>query len=149
MLFVLIYILFCFIKYDSVCLSIVSKFLKYGSVKVRYKGHDFDALLADSPLKQAIGLMYRNKIGDNEGMLFIFGRPSYYGIWMHNMRFPIDIIWIDEKKRVAHIVEGAEPCKSILNCKVYKPAKPASAVLEVNAGTAKRLGIKLGGTLEF
>ena len=131
------------------CLSVISKFIRYSSVEVVYKKQKFKAFVADSLLKQAIGLMYRKSIGSNEGMLFLFGRPSYYGIWMHNMHFSIDIIWLDEGKRIVDIVENATPCRSIIGCKVYKPKKPSAAVLEVASGIVRRLGMKVGDRLQF
>jgi len=131
------------------CLSVISKFIRYSSVEVVYKKQKFKAFVADSLLKQAIGLMYRKSIGSNEGMLFLFGRPSYYGIWMHNMHFSIDIIWLDEGKRIVDIVENAAPCRSIIGCKVYKPKKPSAAVFEVASGIVRRLGMKVGDRLQF
>jgi len=131
------------------CLSVISKFIRYSSVEVVYKKHKFKAFVADSLLKQAIGLMYRKSIGSNEGMLFLFGRPSYYGIWMHNMHFSIDIIWLDEGKRIVDIVENAAPCRSIIGCKVYKPKKPSTTVFEVASGIVRKLDIKIGDKLQF
>jgi uncharacterized membrane protein (UPF0127 family) len=116
----------------------------YSICTVRYKKHIFRALVADTFLKQMVGLMYRPKIGRSEAMLFKFGRSGIYPIWMLNMRFPIDIIWLDENFVVTDVVHSARPCKSMFNCRSYSNSKKATYVLEAKAGTARRLGIREG-----
>lgn len=100
------------------------------------------AIVADTFLKKAVGLMYRPKLGRFECMLFLFGRSGFHGIWMANMNFPIDIVWLDEGFRVIDVVENAPPCKSAFGCPTYYPRSPASYVVEFTAGTAKKYGIK-------
>ncbi|MEM3460009.1 MAG: DUF192 domain-containing protein [Candidatus Micrarchaeaceae archaeon] len=121
----------------------------YRHARIKYKSHLFDVLVADSFIKQALGLMYRSSIGDNEGMLFIFGRSARYGIWMHGMRFAIDIIWLDENKNIVEIISGARPCKGIFACKTYTPVKPAKYVLEIKSGMGRRAGMRIGGKVSF
>jgi uncharacterized membrane protein (UPF0127 family) len=63
------------------------------------------------------------------------------------MRFPLDIIWIDRNKKIVEIYEYALPCKDV--CKTITPQAAALYVLEVNAGFAKKQGIKIGDRLTF
>jgi uncharacterized membrane protein (UPF0127 family) len=95
-----------------------------------------------------IGLMYRDEIGKGSGMLFIFGSPGNHGIWMKNMRFPIDIAWLDSRKIVVSVVHSAMPCRSI-NCPVYKPGSTAKYVIELSSGVLAKHGIKIGDRLSF
>lgn len=94
--------------------------------------------IAADPFKQAKGLMFRDKLGENEGMLFIFNKPAKYGFWMANTTMPLDAIFFDENKRVVDIIK-MEPCKTIADyCKIYKPKAEAKYVLEVNQGFAEK-----------
>ncbi|MEM0149006.1 MAG: DUF192 domain-containing protein [Candidatus Micrarchaeaceae archaeon] len=122
---------------------------KYKHARVKYKRYSFSMLIADSFLKQALGLMYRSSIGDREGMLFIFRRSARYGIWMHGMKFAIDIVWLDSDKRVIDTVDNAKPCAGILTCKTYTPSRPAMYVLEMNSGIRRKLGMRIGDKVSF
>ncbi len=115
--------------------------IKIGKRKLR-------VLLADSALKRAIGLMHRKTL-PKDGMLLSFKNDACTNIWMQNMLFPIDIVWIDSRNRVVDLVKGAEPCKSIFTCKEYAPAKPARYVLEIAAGSADGIGIRKGMCIEI
>jgi hypothetical protein len=123
---------------------------KYSSIQLYTEGNDkrLTALVADTVIKRMIGLMYREKLDEGQCMLFLFRHNGIQGIWMRNMRFPIDIVWADAKKRVVHVVEGAQPCKG-LNCKTYYPKEPSMYVVEVAAGTARTSGMVDGARLVF
>jgi uncharacterized membrane protein (UPF0127 family) len=97
---------------------------------------------------RAMGLMFRPSLPSDHGMLFVFERPDFHGIWMKNCRFAIDIVWLDEDKRVVHIAEHAPPCKAE-PCPVYAPLRKAAYVVEINAGQARREKLALGATLSF
>lgn len=111
-------------------------------------GNRLSALLADTLLKRMIGLMYRDGLEKDQCMLFRFGSPGIHGIWMRNMRFPIDIVWADSKKRIVHVVENAQPCTGI-NCRTYYPTAPSMYVVEVAAGVARSIGMVDGVRLSF
>ncbi len=100
------------------------------------------AEIADTMAKQMTGLMNKSKLPSNQGMLFIFNYKARHSIWMMNMSFPIDIIWLDENLRVTDIVENAQPCK--VNCTIYYPDENALYVLEVNSGFVARNKINVG-----
>ena len=93
---------------------------------------------------RARGLMYRDALGDDKGMLFVFDTDACYAFWMKNMNFPIDILWLDGGMGVVDIAT-AEPCTD--NCLSYVPDHPARYVLEVPAGFAAAHGISTGSIL--
>jgi uncharacterized membrane protein (UPF0127 family) len=97
---------------------------------------------------RAMGLMFRPSLPQDHGMLFVFERPDFHGIWMKNCKFAIDIVWLDEDKRVVHIAENTPPCKAE-PCPVYAPLRKAAYVVEINAGQARREKLALGATLSF
>jgi len=93
--------------------------------------------------------MYRKRLRNNECMIFVFGRSSRYGIWMLNMQFPIDIIWLDERKRIVSFVKNAIPCKSIFNCKMHYPKRASKYILETDAGFVDSSKLSSGKRVEF
>lgn len=125
-------------------LKFIGSRLRYKTVTIRLGSKKFRAYVADSFLKQMIGLMHRKSLGDWECMLFVFGSNARHGIWMRNMLFPIDTIWIGDKKRVVHIERDMEPCTRLLDCPTYEPVASNRFVVETNSGIARRLGLKIG-----
>ncbi len=103
--------------------------------------------VADTPTERGRGLSGREMLPENSGMLFVFDKPGRYGFWMYGMKFPLDIIWIDESLRIVYFVEDAQPCANI--CETYEPPTDALYVLEVNAGFVKKYGLKAGDVVEL
>jgi uncharacterized membrane protein (UPF0127 family) len=103
--------------------------------------------VVDTPAERGRGLSGREMLPENSGMLFVFDTPGIYGFWMYGMKFPLDIIWIDERLRVVYFVENAQPCVNI--CETYEPPADALYVLEVNAGFVKKYGLKVGDVVEL
>lgn len=97
---------------------------------------------------RSMGLMFRPSLARDRGMLFIFERPDFHGIWMKNCRFPIDIVWLDEERRVVHVAEAVPPCRAD-PCPVYNPLRRAAFVVELNAGQARHEKAVVGATLRF
>src|SRR6185503_247117 len=97
---------------------------------------------------RAMGLMFRPSLPKDRGMLFIFERPDFHGLWMKNCKFPIDIVWLDEERKVAHVAESVPPSKAE-PCPVYSPLRRAAYVVELNAGVARREKAVLGSTFSF
>ena len=95
-------------------------------------------------MKRAIGLMFRDGIAENTCMLFIFPSEARQGIWMHNMRFAIDVIWLDSECRIVSLGKNLKPCKSVFGCKTYLPDGDAKYVIEMKAGTVNKNKIKKG-----
>ena len=71
-------------------------------------------------------------------MLFIFPHKGFHGIWMRNMRFPIDALWLDAGGTVVDLRENIRPCSSIFDCPQYVPKSETSYLIELSAGEAKR-----------
>jgi len=97
---------------------------------------------------RAMGLMFRPSLALDHGMLFLFENADFHGIWMKNCKFPIDILWLDEDKRVVHLAESVPPCPGD-PCPVYQPLRKASFVVELNAGQARREKAVVGAKLTF
>jgi uncharacterized membrane protein (UPF0127 family) len=111
-------------------------------------GRTIEVEVMVSDQDRATGLMFRPSLADDKGMLFVFERADFHGIWMKNCRFPIDIVWLDEDRRVVHVAEGATPCKAD-PCPVYEPLRRAQYVIELNAGQARREGATIGEAVSF
>ena len=102
-----------------------------------------DVEIADDGKKIERGLMFRESLPEDRGMLFIFDEEREYQFWMMNMKFNLDIIWFDANGRVVHMVEDAEPCIDAAHTSqcTFNPDEPAKYVLEVNSGFVKKHGI--------
>ncbi|MCS7133368.1 MAG: DUF192 domain-containing protein [Candidatus Caldarchaeum sp.] len=116
---------------------------------VKLKTRVFYVEVAKTDTERSRGLSGRPNLPEDAGMLFVFKQPGKYGFWMYEMRFSIDIIWLDESKQVVHIVEKAQPCNPTEACPVFVPDKDAKYVLEVNAGISEKVGLKIGDVVEF
>jgi len=97
---------------------------------------------------RAMGLMFRPSLAEDRGMLFFFENPDFHGIWMKNCKFPIDIVWLDQDKKVVDVKEAAPPCK-VEPCAVYQPLRRASWVVEINSGQARREKLVRGAAVKF
>ena len=106
---------------------------------------EFDIKIADTKEGRVKGLSGREKIGENEGLLFIFEKEGYWGIWMKDMNFPIDIAWLDVQKKVLHIEHSVKP---ETYPKIFYPPVPAWYVLETAAGIFEKNKIKVRDVLE-
>lgn len=106
----------------------------------------FHVRIANTPAERTQGLSGTSKLGSNEGMLFIFQYPGEYGFWMKDMNYSLDIIWISADKKVVSDSENLAPSTYP---EAYYPNTPAKYVLEVDAGTSKRLNIHDGTTVKF
>jgi uncharacterized membrane protein (UPF0127 family) len=103
----------------------------------------FEAEIADTFQVQMQGLMFRKDLPDNAGMLFVFTNEDKYGFWMKNTYIPLDIIWMNGNKEIVFIKENAQPCEEE-NCPIIYPDKEAMYVLELKAGSAGSIGLKIG-----
>lgn len=111
-------------------------------------GAAITAELAVTLEERARGLMFRESIASDQGMLFVFEEPDLHGFWMKNTLIPLDIIWLDSDKRIVHIERNVPPCVAE-PCPTYAPGIPAGYVLELKAGSAEARGLKLYDRLEF
>ena len=117
--------------------------------KAEINGHVFSLYLAKTAEEQSIGLAKYKEIDMNQGMLFLFQKPDYYSFWMRNMKFPIDIIYINNDTIVT-IENNAQPPKNDSeNPTIYDPTKPADKVLEIQAGLSKKYKFKNGDKVKY
>lgn len=101
-----------------------------------------NAELADTADKRAKGLMFREGLDENSGMYFVFEEEGRHSFWMKNMKFGLDIIWIDGNNRIVGIDKNVLPCKDA--CEPIIPDAEVKYVLEVNSGFADRNRVKTG-----
>jgi uncharacterized membrane protein (UPF0127 family) len=80
--------------------------------------------------------------------MFLFPKSGDYPFWMKNTLIPLDMIWIDEGKKIVHVAANVPPCKAD-PCPSYPPNANAKYVLELAAGVAAKHGLKNGDVLRF
>jgi len=115
------------------------------TINIKIGKRTIKAKVADNFLRRAKGLMFKKNIEENEGMIFVFKKESSPKFWMLGMRFPIDMIWIDGKKKIVDITVNADP--SLNPRKTYKPKKACKYVLETKANFSKNM--KIGKLVNF
>lgn len=94
--------------------------------------------------------MYRDGLPSKEGMFFLFTDPPHRrGMWMNNMRFPLDIVWLDGGLKIVSIRKDVQPCISAAECPNISSIYKAQHAIELAAGDADALGLSVGDTLKF
>jgi hypothetical protein len=104
---------------------------------------------AVSPRALKQGLSGRKKLAFGHGMLFIFKTLDRHTMWMPDMYFPIDIVWLDETLSVVNITYGLQPCKDKQNCPSSSSVYMSKYAIELNAGEAARHGFMNGTQLRL
>lgn len=102
--------------------------------------------VADTPQKQHSGLSGRRSLPEGEGMLFVFNEPETHEFHMKNMKFSIDIIWMDQHREIIDVTHSFSPDT---HPETISPRQPAQYVLEVPAGFSEEHDITLGDTASF
>ena len=116
--------------------------------KVCFKDYCFNVELVKKEQTRTQGLMFRENLDSDKGMLFIFEEEEKYSFWMKNTLLALDIIWINQDKQVVFIKENAQPCLEE-ECQRINPDKKAKYVLEINAGIVNKINLKIGDKLIF
>jgi uncharacterized membrane protein (UPF0127 family) len=109
----------------------------------------FSVEVVQTPEQLRKGLSDRPYLAPRNGMLFIFASVGVQSMWMPNMNFPLDIVWIDSNKTVMKIEENVKPCSGNHNCRSYSSDYPVKYAIELNASDAKRIGLYVGLKLSF
>lgn len=121
------------------CAIFFTNYYQYKIPQVCNKNMCFTVEIADTPTEREKGLMNRESMAENHGMLFIFLASDFYNFWMKNTLIPLDIIWLDDQMNVVRILT-AQPCETDF-CEIYKPGALAKYVVEFNEWTAEKYGI--------
>jgi len=96
------------------------------------------------------GMMFRDSLAPDHGMLFIYQNSGLYPSWTYQVKIPLDIVWMDASHRVVEMVDNVPPCTTdALQCPHYGGTKPARYVLELAGGTARKYGVQPGERIEF
>jgi len=118
------------------------------SVEFPNSGVSLNVEVADTPYMLGRGLMFRQKMFIDSGMLFVFPQPQELKFWMKNTLMPLDMIFISENFTIVNIAENAQPCVSE-SCKIYSSIAPAKYTIETNAGFVRTNGIKVGDSVRI
>ncbi len=94
------------------------------------------------------GLMFRKSMKASEGMLLVFEESGKHSIWMKNVNFYLDLLWIDEDRKIVHIQKEAPPCVNN-PCAQYNPPVESLYVLELLGGSVDRYHFKIGQSLNW
>ena len=101
-----------------------------------------------SPAATKQGLSGRPALRTGHGMLFVFGILMKQGMWMIDMKFPLDIVWLDENLAVVHITKGCAPCVSAAQCPSYSSVYRIKYAIEMTAGEADKYGFEVGKPIQ-
>ncbi len=113
---------------------------------VELKGVRYEVELATNNEARARGLMFRDSLPSDHGMLFVFPYEGPQAFWMRNTKIPLDILYFDRDLRFVSVAAGVPPCTT-QECPSYPSKAPAMYVLELNAGHSRRLGVVTGDAL--
>ena len=99
---------------------------------------------------QARGMMFRESLAPDHGMLFLHKAMGTYAYWMYQVKIPLDIVWMDEQRRIVEIAADTPPCLTAAHdCPTYGGHKSAKYVLELAGGMAKKYGLREGQYVGF
>lgn len=106
---------------------------------LRIADFEFSTEVAHTPDSRRQGLMYREQLGGDEGMLFVFPQPDYHSIWMVHTYIPLSVAFLDERGIILNIADMTP-----LTTTMHAPVTPAKFALEMNRGWFKKRDIKAG-----
>lgn len=99
---------------------------------------------------QARGMMFRESLAPDRGMLFLHKSMSLYAYWMYQVKIPLDIIWMDDQRRIVEISADTPPCFTVAHeCPTFGGHKSSKNVLELAGGMAKKYGLHEGQYMGF
>ncbi|MBN2136014.1 MAG: DUF192 domain-containing protein [Acidobacteria bacterium] len=106
-------------------------------------GHIYNLEIAKTPLERARGLMFRENLPPEQGMIFIFEEKDFHTFHMKNTLIPLDMLWLDDNFKLVYFVLDAQPCKT-KDCESIIPFAKANYVIEFNSGVVKKEELKIG-----
>ena len=121
----------------------------YRQINITVNNVDLVADVAATDDQRSKGLSVKDSLNENEAMLFVFSTEREHSFWMKNMKFPIDILWLDDYQEVVHVEHSLEPCIPDEFCKPYKPDRNSLYVLETVAGFAQKYNVTENTYVDF
>ena len=127
--------------------------MKDGDI-LKFNGHrnkpEFQVEVVASESAKTRGLMYRDKLPPQRGMFFYYtDEPQRRSMWMPNMRFPLDIVWLDSSFKIVSIRYNVEPCPNIQLCPRISSIYKCQYAIEFPSGEVQALGLRVGDVLSF
>lgn len=116
---------------------------------VELGGARYQVELATNDESRTRGLMFRDEMPADHGMLFVHDRQELQAYWMKNTKIALDILYFDDQRRLVSQQRDVPPCSAGDRCPPYPSSGPARYVLELNAGQAEKLGLQDGAVLTF
>ena len=107
----------------------------------------YNLWVADTDTARIKGLSGVSHLPPGGGLFMDFQADDTWGIWMKDMKIPLDIVWLNKAKQVVYIVKDVSP--NLGTSKIFQPSQPARYVLELPQGTVDAAGIKMGGIAQF
>lgn len=120
-----------------------------GGSWVELKGKRFVVEVADDDAERQRGLMFRDELPADHGMIFVHDSEEPQAYWMKNTKIPLDILYFDHARKLVSAQRDVPPCSLGDRCPPFASDGPALYVLELNAGTAEKLGLQPGDRLRF
>ena len=120
--------------------------INFSVEKLQINDKDIQVHVARSPEEWRQGLSGLSGLGENEGMFFIFNKSNFYYMWMKDMKFPIDIIWIGDDLKILDYKANVSPASYP---ETFVSKQPARYVLEINAGWIKNNNIEIGAKIVY
>ncbi len=134
----------------SVCFALIVTALSFGLTSknqvVTFDNKTIKVEVADTQEELVQGLSNTTQLLEGRGMLFLFASNGFHSIWMKDMNYPIDIVWLNEQKSVVHIEQHIKPESYP---RTFIPAVPARYVIELPADATEKYGIKQGDQATF
>lgn len=110
--------------------------------------HKFYVEVADDSEKRQLGLMHRESMDDDKGMIFIYPEEQKVAFWMKNTLIPLDMIFMDDDFEVIDYFTDVPPCEAD-PCSHYVPTKNPKYIVELNAGKISEIGLKRGDLVDY
>lgn len=120
----------------------------FKKTEIQIKNKKFILEIAKTISQKTRGLSKRVSLCDNCGMIFIYENENFYPFWMKDTLIPLDMIWLNNSNEIVSIYTAQTEINiPLTKLTIYKNNKPANKIIELNAGEANKLGLKIGDTI--
>ena len=136
------------IAISQVCCKGQVKALGSGEVEFPKQNITIAVEIAETEDQKSKGLMFKEQLPTNKGMLFVYEQEKILSVWMKNTLIPLDILFVSEQGVIVSIFKNAQPCMKV-PCKIYRSKKSVTYILEINAGLVDKNNIRVGQRLKI